>query len=55
MGPSRERAAVQGFPTPGGYIAAIAAAHGFAVASLDTSAFNAARLTMIDHRTVTNS
>lgn len=38
----------KGFPTPDGYIAAIAAAHGFAVASRDTSAFNAAGLTVID-------
>lgn len=29
------------FPTPDGYVAAIAAAHGFAAASRDTSAFNA--------------
>ncbi|MBK8211282.1 MAG: type II toxin-antitoxin system VapC family toxin [Rhodospirillales bacterium] len=39
-------------PTPDGYIAAIAAAHGFAVASRDTSAFNAAGLTVIDPWTV---
>lgn len=38
----------QGFPTPDGYIAAIAAARGFAVASRDTSAFKAAGLTVID-------
>lgn len=38
----------QGFPTPDGYIAAIAAAHGFAVATRDASAFNAAGLTVID-------
>lgn len=44
----RARAAGKGFPTPDGYIAAIAAAHGFAVASRDTSAFNAAGLTVID-------
>lgn len=42
------RAAGRGFPTPDGYIAAIAAAHGFAVASRDMSAFNAAGLTVID-------
>ena len=47
------RAAGKGFPTPDGYIAAIAAAHGFAVASRDTSAFNAAGLTVIDPWTVT--
>ena len=44
----KARAAGKGFPTPDGYIAAIAAAHGFAVASRDTSAFNAAGLTVID-------
>ena len=42
------RAAGKGFPTPDGYIAAIAAAHGFAVATRDASAFNAAGLTVID-------
>jgi len=42
------RAAGQGFPKPDGYIAAIAAAHGFAVASRDASAFRAAGLTVID-------
>jgi len=42
------RAAGRGFPTPDGYIAAIAAAHGFAVASRDASAFDAAGLTVID-------
>lgn len=42
------RAAGKGFPTPDGYIAAIAAAHGFAVASRDASAFAAAGLTVID-------
>ena len=44
----KARAAGKGFPAPDGYIAAIAAAHGFAVASRDTSAFNAAGLTVID-------
>ena len=44
----RARAAGKGFPTPDGYIAAIAAAHGFAVASRDTSAFTAAGITVID-------
>lgn len=44
----KARLAGKGFPTPDGYIAAIAAAHGFAVASRDTSAFNAAGLTVID-------
>ena len=51
--PGRQsRAASRGFPTPDDYIAAIAAAHDFAVASRDTSAFTAAGLTVIDHSTV---
>ncbi|BBK43433.1 VapC ribonuclease Y4jK [Allostella vacuolata] len=50
----RARAAGKGFPTPDGYIAAIAAAHGFAVASRDTSAFEAAGLTVIDPWTEAN-
>jgi len=48
----KARAAGKGFPTPDGYIAAIAAAHGFTVASRDTSAFHAAGLTVIDPWTV---
>ncbi len=44
----KARKAGKGFPTPDGYIAAIAAAHGFAVASRDTAAFAAASLTVID-------
>lgn len=44
----RARAAGKGFPTADGYIAGIAAAHDFAVASRDTSAFTAAGLTVID-------
>ncbi|BBK32869.1 hypothetical protein EDC65_4518 [Stella humosa] len=44
----RARAAGRGFPTPDGYIAAIAAAHGLAVASRDSSAFAAAGLSVID-------
>ena len=44
----KARAAGQGFPTPDGYIAAIAAVHGFAVASRDTSPFTAAGLKVID-------
>jgi toxin FitB len=44
----RARASGRGFPTPDGYIAAIAAAHGFIVASRDTSAFKAAGLEVID-------
>lgn len=47
------RATGRGFPTPDGYIAAIAAAHGFAVASRDTSAFEAAGLKVIDPWTAT--
>ena len=48
------RAAGKGFPTPDGYIAAIAAAHGFAVASRDTSAFEAAGLVVIDPWSMTS-
>jgi predicted nucleic acid-binding protein len=48
----KARAAGKGFPTPDGYIAAIAAAHGFTVASRDTSAFAAAGLRVIDPWTV---
>jgi predicted nucleic acid-binding protein len=44
----RARAAGRGFPTPDGYIAAIAAAHDFSVASRDMSAFKADGLTVID-------
>ncbi|MCX8999109.1 type II toxin-antitoxin system VapC family toxin [Rhizobiaceae bacterium BDR2-2] len=42
------RNAGKGFPTPDGYIAAIATAHGFAVATRDASAFNAAGVAIID-------
>ena len=38
----------KGFPTPDGYNAAIAAAHGFAVATRDDSAYKAAGLSVID-------
>lgn len=38
----------RGFPTPEGYIAAIATAHGFAVATRDASAFQAAGVPIID-------
>ena len=48
----KARSAGKGFPTPDGYIAAIAEGHGFAVASRDTSAFNAAGLTVINPWTV---
>ena len=46
--PIKARAAGKGFPTPDGYIAAIAASHDLAVASRDTSAFTAAGLTVIN-------
>lgn len=42
------RAAGKGFPTPDGYIAAIAATHGFAVATRDTGPFAAAGLPVIN-------
>jgi predicted nucleic acid-binding protein len=42
------RAAGRGFPTPDGYIAAIAVANEFSVASRDNSAFAAAGLSVID-------
>jgi predicted nucleic acid-binding protein len=45
---ARARAAGKGFPTPDGYIAAIAAAQGFTVASRDASAFSAAGLGVIN-------
>ena len=44
----KARTAGKGFPTPDGYIAAIAAAKGFAVATRDTSAFDAAGVEVID-------
>jgi toxin FitB len=44
----KARAAGKGFPTPDGYIAAIAASHEFALVSRDASAFIAAGLTVID-------
>ena len=48
----RAGAAGKGFPTPDGYIAAIAAAHDFAVVSRDTSAFVSAGLVVIDPWTI---
>ncbi|MDP4822803.1 MAG: type II toxin-antitoxin system VapC family toxin [Aestuariivirgaceae bacterium] len=42
------RNAGKGFPTPDGYIAAIAAANGFVVATRDVSAFEAAGVGVID-------
>lgn len=44
----RARKAGKGFPTPDGYIAAIATAHGFAVATRDASPFKAAGVPIID-------
>ncbi|MBP8233511.1 MAG: type II toxin-antitoxin system VapC family toxin [Rhizorhabdus sp.] len=44
----KARTAGKGFPTPDGYMAAIAAAKGFAVATRDSSAFEAANVTVID-------
>jgi predicted nucleic acid-binding protein len=44
----KARAAGRGFPTPDGYIAAIAASRGFVVATPDTSAFDAAGMEVID-------
>jgi predicted nucleic acid-binding protein len=44
----RIRAAGRGFPTPDGYIAAIAAVHDFSVASRDIGPFAAAGLPVID-------
>ncbi|TDM08950.1 MAG: VapC toxin family PIN domain ribonuclease [Ideonella sp. MAG2] len=42
------RARGRGFPTPDGYIAAIAASRGFMVATRDTSPFEAAGITVIN-------
>ncbi len=42
------RSAGQGLPMPDGYIAGIAAAHGFTVATRDTAPFHAAGLKVID-------
>ena len=44
----KARAAGKGFPTPDGYIAAITASRGFAVATRDTSAFHAAGVAVIN-------
>lgn len=44
----KARAAGKGFPTPDGYIAAIAASRRFAVATRDTSAFDAAGVAVIN-------
>ena len=45
---AKARGSGRGFPTPDGYIAAIAAANGFIVATRDGSAFEAAGLKIID-------
>nr|WP_313391557.1 type II toxin-antitoxin system VapC family toxin [Brevundimonas diminuta] len=50
----KARTAGKGFPTPDGYIAAIAAAHGFAVATRDVSAFAAAGLPVMNPWASTN-
>jgi predicted nucleic acid-binding protein len=42
------RAGGRGFPTPDGYIAAIAASRGFIVASRDTAPYEAAGVTVIN-------
>ena len=42
------KACGRGFPTPDGYIAAIAAARGFIVASRDTAAFNAVGIRVLN-------
>ena len=42
------RTAGKGFPVPDGYIAAIAAARGFHIASRDTSAFHAAGIPVVN-------
>ena len=42
------RNAGRGFPTPDGYIAAIAASRGFIVASRDTSPYEAGGLRVVD-------
>ncbi|RUM27201.1 type II toxin-antitoxin system VapC family toxin [Rhizobium vallis] len=44
----RARADGKGFPTPDGYIAAIAASKGFIVATRDVSPFEAAGLTVVN-------
>jgi predicted nucleic acid-binding protein len=42
------KAAGRGFPTPGGYIAAIAISRGFIVASRDTAPYKAASVAVIN-------
>jgi predicted nucleic acid-binding protein len=43
-----DRVAGRGFPTPDGYIAAIAVSRGFIVASRDTAPYEAANVKVID-------
>lgn len=45
---TKARAAGKGFPTPDGYIAAIAASRGLIVATRDTSPFNAAGIAVVN-------
>lgn len=45
---TKARAAGKGFPTPDGYIAAIATANGFTVATRDTGPFEAAGVPVIN-------
>ena len=45
---AKARAAGRGLPIPDGYIAAIAVAHGFAVATRDAAPFEAAGVTVIN-------
>ena len=45
---AKARIGGQGFPTPDGYIAAIAASRGFIVASRDTAPYEAAGVTVIN-------
>ncbi|SEJ92407.1 hypothetical protein SAMN05518849_11895 [Sphingobium sp. AP50] len=45
---TRARAVGKGFPTPDGYIAAIAAATGFSVATRDTGPFDAVGIAVIN-------
>jgi predicted nucleic acid-binding protein len=46
--PVTARSGGRGFPTPDGYIAAVAASRGFIVASRDTSPYEAAGVTVIN-------
>lgn len=44
----KARAKERGFPSPDGYIAAIASSRGFTVATRDTAAFEAAGLSIVN-------